>query len=65
MTQKVYLNMKDINARYGISQATVFRWIANDQFPKGIKIGTSRRWHIDELLEYERQRREIEQKQAS
>jgi predicted DNA-binding transcriptional regulator AlpA len=60
MQPKIYLTLKDVIRRYGVSQATVYRWLANDNFPKGIKIGATRRWNIDDLLEFEQQRRGLE-----
>ncbi len=54
MQPKIYLTLKDVIRRYSVSQATVYRWLANGEFPAGIKIGATRRWNIDDLLEFER-----------
>lgn len=59
MQPKIYLTLKDVIRRYSVSQATVYRWLANGEFPSGIKIGATRRWNIEDLLEFEQGRKEM------
>ena len=50
-----YLNVVEVAARYGVSRATIWRWVSNDaQFPAPIQLspGTSR-WRIEELRTFE------------
>lgn len=51
-----YLTINEVALRYGITRATVWRWVKNDeQFPKPIKLspGTSR-WSLIHLVAFER-----------
>lgn len=51
-----FLTVEDVAQRYGVSKATVWRWVKNDpDFPEPIKlsIGTSR-WTEEQLLTFER-----------
>ena len=56
MHTKTYLTLKDVLRRYSISQATIYRWLNNGDFPQGIRIGATRRWNIEELIEFEQEK---------
>jgi predicted DNA-binding transcriptional regulator AlpA len=46
----LYLKDTDIAIRYGISRATIWRWVKNNKFPRPIKLGAgSTRWRLSDL----------------
>ncbi len=50
-----FLSIDEVAQRYGVSHATIWRWVKNDKhFPEPIKLspGTSR-WSENQLLEFE------------
>lgn len=51
-----YLNIKEVAGRYGVSRATIWRWVKTQPgFPAGICVspGTTR-WALSDLLAFER-----------
>ncbi len=53
-----YLTSKEVCSRYGIGSTTLYRWIAEKKLPEGDKIGQrARRWNINDLLKWERDKR--------
>lgn len=48
-----FLSDKQIAKRYGVSRATVWRWLRAGKFPKSIKINGSTRWRITDLEQWE------------
>ena len=53
MEQK-YFTIKDLAKRYGVSRITIFNRVKAGLLPRGIKLGFSRRWSIDEIEEAEK-----------
>lgn len=49
----VFLTVDDLAERYGISKASVFNHVRNGKLPRGIFIGKSHRWNIEELKTFE------------
>ena len=50
----LYLKDTDIAMRYGISRATIWRWVKNNKFPRPIKLGAgSTRWRLSDLEVWE------------
>lgn len=48
-----YLTVNQVAERYSVSTDTIWRWARDGDFPKGVKIGSSRRWRLADLLDYE------------
>jgi prophage regulatory protein len=47
------LRMRDLRAVYGLVPATVYRWIANGEFPCPVNLGgNSVAWHREEIEEW-------------
>lgn len=52
----MYFNIKQLAQRYGVSPATIWRWVGDGFFPKPHKLGPSTtRWHEDDLKAFEAQ----------
>ncbi|MCC5977018.1 MAG: AlpA family phage regulatory protein [Salinarimonas sp.] len=54
-TDAVYLTAPQVRTRYGVSDMTLYRWLADTakKFPKPIYIGRRRYWRITELVAWE------------
>lgn len=51
------LRMRDLRALYGLVPATVYRWIANGEFPFPVNLGGNTvAWHREEIEEWRRTR---------
>lgn len=49
-----YLSDKSIAERYGVSRATVWRWVREGRFPAPLKIGQGcTRWKLSDLEAWE------------
>jgi prophage regulatory protein len=60
------LRMRDLNLEYGLSPASVYRWIGEGEFPLPIRLGrNSVAWKRDEIEEWERNRPRAAIKQAA
>lgn len=61
--------MRDLQSRYGLVPATVYRWINEGTFPVPVNIGeNSVAWHLEEIEQWRwsRPRAKVKQsKQAS
>lgn len=44
-----YLNAEQITKSFGICRTSIFALTKRGEFPKGIKIGRSRRWALSEV----------------
>jgi len=55
-----FLSDKDVAQRYGVKKQTIWRWAkSSPTFPKPTKFqGTTTRWCLAELIEYDRQEME-------
>lgn len=50
-----WLSDKDLATRYGVSRATVWRWVREGHLPAPRKIGQSTsRWPVSEIDEHDR-----------
>ncbi|RWP80471.1 DNA-binding protein [Mesorhizobium sp.] len=58
MNDQGYLTAKQVHARYGITDMTLWRWLNNSElnFPRPIVITKRRYFKVDEVLEWERSR---------
>lgn len=53
----MYLSVKDVAARYGVSVHSIWRWAKAGTFPQPVKLGpAATRWKEADLLEWERKR---------
>lgn len=50
---EVLLSTDDLAARYQVSRATVHQWIYKGTAPRSLKIGKHRRFHMDDVLNWE------------
>jgi prophage regulatory protein len=49
----VLLRMRDLQSRYGLVPATVYRWIGEGNFPLPVNIGeNSVAWHLEEIEQW-------------
>ena len=49
-----YLRAPAVCKRYGISPASLYRWVANGDFPKSIKIGPNAAgWRLSDLMAFD------------
>lgn len=54
-----FLRRKEILARYGVTNSTLYRWIEEGKFPKPLKLvpgGKASGWPIEEIEALERER---------
>lgn len=60
-SSRIFLSVKDLSDRYGVSVATIWRWTAErSDFPKPIKLGIGcTRWRIEDLEAFEAIAREV------
>lgn len=49
-----YLSVYSIADRYGCHPSSVWRWVAQDKFPRPIKVGGITRWIEAEVEAHER-----------
>ena len=47
MGETQYLTLKDLCKRLKLAQSTIFGLLRQGKFPRGLKIGRSRRWNAD------------------
>jgi prophage regulatory protein len=53
---KNFLSDIDLAERYGISRATVWRWSTAGRLPPPVRLGeATTRWHLDAVIEREKQ----------
>lgn len=53
----MFLSVREVGRRYGVSVATIWRWTANNEFPQPVKIGRAcTRWTLESLEAYEKNR---------
>lgn len=51
---EVFLDVSDIQSRYGISRATAWNWAKEPDFPKPIRLsGKCTRWRLSDLTAWE------------
>lgn len=48
-----YFTPKDLYKRYQITSATLDRWIRRKGFPSAFKVGSTRRFNIQEVIAWE------------
>lgn len=48
-----FLTFRDCGERYAVAPNTIYRWARETTFPKAIKLGSSTRWRLSDLLEWE------------
>jgi prophage regulatory protein len=51
--RKLLLRMRDLQINYGLVPGTVYRWIAEGNFPLPVNIGeNSVAWHLEEIEQW-------------
>jgi len=54
MDNDFYLSVSQVTARLGVSRASLYRWIAADDFPRGHHFSAGcRRWKLSDVLAWE------------
>lgn len=49
-----FLSDKQVAARYSVSRATIWRWVANGKFPEPIKLSEGcTRWRLSDVEAFE------------
>ncbi|GHG25233.1 helix-turn-helix transcriptional regulator [Paracoccus aerius] len=52
--EQLFLSVKQVGDRYGVSVDSIWRWVRLDQFPRPVKLGgQTTRWRLSEILEHE------------
>lgn len=55
--EQVLFRARQVAAREGVSEPTIWRWVANGKFPKPIKISEGvTAWHLTDLMNWEKSR---------
>jgi len=54
MNSKLFLSDKDLAARYGVTRATIWRWLAEGRLPETVHIGpNTTRWKKSSIEEHD------------
>lgn len=54
MSGPVYLTVKQVAERFGVSTDTIWRWKRNGRFPKAVKLSSgSTRWRLADIEAFE------------
>lgn len=54
--QTIYLTVKQVAKRYGVSTDSIWRWKNEGHFPEPVRVGkNTTRWRLSDLIEYESQ----------
>ncbi len=57
--EKKYFLKKELASRYRVSTSTIERWVNSNILPLPIRVGPNRiLWDIDEIIEWEKSRKE-------
>lgn len=52
--ENLFLSVKQVATRYGVSTHTIWRWKREKRFPAPVSIGTGcTRWRLSDLIEHE------------
>lgn len=55
-TTSVYLSVKQVAERLGVSTDTILRWKRSGHFPSAVRLGPgTTRWRLSDVLAYEQQ----------
>ena len=49
---KEFYNIEEVCAKLKCAPSTVYRWIAQDEFPEPVKFGRMARWTSDDLNDF-------------
>ncbi|WP_082223964.1 helix-turn-helix transcriptional regulator [Pseudorhodobacter wandonensis] len=53
-TVSTYLSVAQVALRFGMSEATIWRWCRNDKFPKAYRLSKgSTRWRLSDIEAHE------------
>lgn len=52
---KKFITASELCDRYGLSRTAIYHLSDTGQFPRGIKIGKTRRWDLSEIENFEQQ----------
>ena len=53
--EQIFLTCKEVCRRHNVSKATLYRMLGDDNFPPSVPYGKrGRRWHIEDLVAYEK-----------
>lgn len=56
VSAQLYLSVKQVADRYGVSTDTIWRWKRQGNFPKAVEVGPNvTRWRLSDLEAYESQ----------
>ena len=59
-----HLTINDLCKRYSCCKGTIYRWISLDNFPRGLVIGGTVRWPLNQIVEFEQQRTQASKSRA-
>lgn len=50
----IYLSVRDVADRFGVSVDTIWRWKREEKFPAAVKLGgRTTRWRLQDVLDWE------------
>ena len=53
-TTQAFLDVKTTANRFGVSPATIWRWVREGRFPAPVKLGDNiTRWRVADIVEWE------------
>lgn len=62
MTREVFLSDKSLSVRYGVSRASIWRWVQAGRLPKPLKLSPGcTRWRSSDIEQWEAKRGEVAQ----
>lgn len=54
---RLFLSVKELSARYGVTPVSIWRWVREGKFPAPVKLsGNATRWQIASIEQFERER---------
>ncbi len=60
MQQSIYIPDVQVAKQFGVSRATIWRWVQNGAFPKPVKLSPGcSRWKIEDVQKWAESRGEV------
>ena len=60
MNQSIYIPDTQVANQFGVSRATIWRWVQNGNFPKPVKLSPGcSRWRIEDVQKWAESRGEV------
>lgn len=54
---RLYVSVKELSSRYGVTAVSIWRWVREGRFPRPVKLsGNATRWKLSAVEQFERER---------